>query len=251
MTKKNPVCAVSATALHDEATAKAMALHKCGVVRDGLARELATALERKGQLESARPPAFDADRAGLAMAKARVIDAVHGTQTTIELETQHTQQQEDARLAAELHARELAQLSTLIDAGRVALLGAERAYAEMLVASKAATAAAARADIESARRRYRDCVVSLLDSVSDILALETLAMLDQWPDSRALTVRGFAIELPALGAFGEKDRRALSDVGATFVPAPADAVRMSGDGVRVKAMEDLRAIRSAIEGVEQ
>lgn len=227
------------------ATAAAITVTKARAVRERIAGELEAA---RGALAAlVRPEPFDAAAAALERARAETADAVHGTATAAALAEQHKHEADAyAQSAAEYEAR-VSELRRAVEDRQIALLGADHVLKEAVADSKAATAAAARGALREARERYRKAIVVALDAVTDVLGLETLSMLDTWSDNRALDVRRFAVELPALGAFDAKGRD-LSAIGAHYVPGPADVVRLTGDGVRVQALEDLRAIRAELEG---
>lgn len=230
------------------ATAAAQTLARCRAVHSSAVADLQAAQAELDRLTAAAPVAHDADAAVAALADAQARDAVHQTDKADDLARQQAADAEASATAQAVHTQRLAAARETVTGRTIALEGVERVLADAIASSKAATAAAARGALEAARSRYRDAAVNVLGLVSDILALETLVQLADWPDSRALSTRSAGVELPALGSFSQASATDLHDIGARFVPLPADTVALVPDASRTQAIADLHDIRAQLEG---
>lgn len=200
--------------------------------------------------EAAAQPVFDRQAAAVALARARAEDEAAGTTAAVELEAQQRRAAEDAAAGAAEYEAKLAELRRAAEEAAVAVVGSQLVLDEAEAASLTAVSTAARTVARpKAHKRYVAAVVELVDSVSDILAVDMLARLATMPKNLAIQPRRVELALPGLGAIDPvKDRDALAAVGAVYVDQPGDEVRLPIEPLRLQAMADFERIRAELEG---
>jgi hypothetical protein len=98
--------------------------------------------------------------------------------------------------------------------------------------------------LEAARAAYRKTLTSALDQVSDIWALEAIAVDMHRPPSRALTTNAAPLVFPALGCFTDEHREELRAVGAS--QNGPQAIVLNAQDAQTQARADFERIRAEL-----